>query len=133
LPSSTDRWESSFIRKIEVLLNLKHPCAVSFVGFSTPSPSGRARLATVFVDGLSLRSVLESPPAWWTVTVKSQAMVGIACGMQSVHLHGIIHRDLKPSNVFLDLEAHCVHICDFGSSWFLLTKSTFTQQVGTPR
>jgi serine/threonine protein kinase len=130
--SSTDRWESSFIREIEVLLKLKHPCVVALVGFLPPSIFTPARLATAFVDGLSLRSVLEFPPAWWTGTIKSQTIIGLTCGMKYVHSHGIIHRDLKPSNVLLDSVTHRVHICDFGSSRFLLTESTLTQQTGTP-
>jgi serine/threonine protein kinase len=131
--SITDRWESSFIREIRVLLKLKHPCIVSLVGCSPPSIFAPARLATAFVDGLSLRSILESPPAWWTGTIKSQTIIGLAFGMKYVPSHGIIHRDLKPSNVLLDSESHRVHICDFGSSRFLSTESTLTQQVGSPR
>jgi hypothetical protein len=76
-----DRWKKSFIREIEVLLNMHNPCIVSLIGFSLRSESSPARLATAYVDGLSLKTVLESKPEWWTPTIQSQTVAGIVGGM----------------------------------------------------
>jgi serine/threonine protein kinase len=124
---------SVFIREIEILLQMNHPCIVSLAGYSMPTEDHPAQLATFFVDGCSLSSVLMSNPDWWTGTVKSISIVGIVIGMKYVHSRGIVHRDLKPSNILLDKETHQVHICDFGSSRLFSVESTLTQRIGTPR
>jgi serine/threonine protein kinase len=98
-----------------------------------PTEDRPARIATFFVDGCSLSSVVASNPVWWTGTMKSIAVVGIVIGMKYVHSRGIVHRDLKPSNILIDNEAHRVHICDFGSSRLFSPDSTLTQQIGTPQ
>jgi serine/threonine protein kinase len=109
-------WNSLFICEIENLLQMNHPCIVSLVGYSMPTKDHPARLATLFVDGCSLSSVLISSPDWWIATAKSIVIVGIVIGMRYVHSRGIIHRNLKSGNILLDNETHGVHICDFGSS-----------------
>jgi serine/threonine protein kinase len=126
-------WMSVFIREIEILLQMSHPCIVSLAGYSMPTKDHPARLATFFVDGCSLSSVLMSNSDWWAGTVKSIAVVGIVIGMNYVHSRGIVHRDLKPSNILLDKETHQVHICDFGSSRLFSVESTLTQRIGTPQ
>jgi serine/threonine protein kinase len=118
-------WDSLFIRQIENLLHINHPCIVSLIGYSMPTKDHPARLATLFVDGCSLSSVLISSPDWWTATTKSMVIVGIVIGMRYVHSRGIIHREVKPGNILLDNERHGVHICDFGSSRLCSVDSTY--------
>jgi hypothetical protein len=75
-------WDSLFIREIENLLQMNHPCIVSLIEYSMPTKDHPARLATLFVDGCSLSSVLISSPDWWTATAKSIVIVGIVIGMK---------------------------------------------------
>jgi serine/threonine protein kinase len=124
-------WKTIFIREIEILLKLDHPCIVRLFGYSMPTENCPAQLATLFIDGCSLSDVLRGVPVWWTPTAKSITIVGIIVGMKYVHSRGIIHRDLKPGNILIDNENHQVHICDFGSSRLCSVDSTLTKQVGT--
>jgi serine/threonine protein kinase len=55
-------WETLFLHEIETLCKLNHPCIVSLFGFSMPTESAPARVATKFVDGYSLAEVIMSNP-----------------------------------------------------------------------
>ena len=48
---------------------------------------------------VNLKSVLEKRPSWWTKSVLSIVILGIARGIDYIHGQGFVHRDLKPSNV----------------------------------
>jgi hypothetical protein len=64
-------WESLFVRGVGVLVGLRHPYIVSLIGFSMPTKDEPPRLATIFIDGMSLSDAIESKPDWWTDPVKS--------------------------------------------------------------
>jgi hypothetical protein len=59
----------------------------------------------------SLEEVLQTSPSWWTATVKSIAVVGIALGMKFVHSFGLVCGNLKPNNSLFD-ESHRIQIVD---------------------
>jgi serine/threonine protein kinase len=139
MPTTPD--SSSFklcLRELAVLIQLDHPCLVKLAGFSFASRYDPFRLATVFVEGDSLESVLNCPipPPWWTSTIKSKVIAGIVLGMKYIHSQGVIHRDLKPSNVILELPNHLVRICDFNLSKILRkdgSQKRWSQLSGTPQ
>jgi hypothetical protein len=130
-PLLSQNEEGIFWREVDALVRLEHRCIVPFFGFMLQVRLNGPRIATHFMQGGSLQSVLASPPSWWTGTAKSIVVAGIAFGMAFTHECGIIHRDLKPSNILLD-EKHRPRICDFGSSRDQSLSRTVTGMVGTP-
>jgi serine/threonine protein kinase len=112
----------SFMRELSILANNQHPATLRLLGFSlTPYPDRDEQgpvIITPWMTNDSLDKVLKrarSPPEWWTPTVKSKIVFGIAAGMAYVHQQGVMHRDLKPENIFLDANYEPV-IADFGLS-----------------
>ena len=68
-------------------------------------------LAMEYVEGVTLRSILDSPeltPAR-IIDIARQVMQGL----EAAHKAGVIHRDIKPHNIMID-QAGRVKICDFG-------------------
>jgi serine/threonine protein kinase len=107
-------FQESFIREIEILSSISHPCIVSVIGYSLPiSKDNWAKIGMGFADGQTLESVLLNRLEWFDWS----AQVVIIVGMAFIHSKDIIQRDLKPSNIFLDTH-HRVKICDFGTSRF---------------
>jgi serine/threonine protein kinase len=91
------------------------PGIILLFGYSIPTGTDPARLATLFTDGCTLADVLSSPPEWWTPTTISNTVVVIFLGVKYIHGRCAIHRDIKPSNIVLDKESLEVRVCDFGS------------------
>jgi serine/threonine protein kinase len=56
--------------------------------------------------------VLSNPPAWWTPTVKTKAVVGIAIGLRFAHSLGLLHGAVKASNILFDADRR-IQIADF--------------------
>jgi hypothetical protein len=83
--------QACFLHEIEALIVLGHPLVVSFGGYVLPGDEGCAKIATCFVDGPTLKEVIETSPHWWNPTMKTCAIVGIALGMQAVRSVGIMH------------------------------------------
>jgi serine/threonine protein kinase len=130
---SGDNIEKTFIREVEALVKLKHPCILSIKGYCLPRGDKGARLVTDLMGNGSLKPILcEGPkaPRWWTVGRKVTAILGIVLGMKYIHFKGFIHRDLKPENVFVD-DDHRIRIGDFGSSRLYEASVTMTSS-GTP-
>jgi serine/threonine protein kinase len=59
-----------------------------------------------------LANVLSNPPAWWTLTVKAKAIVGIALGLLFGHDLGLLHGAVKASNILFDTDRR-IQIVDF--------------------
>jgi serine/threonine protein kinase len=97
--------------EIEKLMNLRHPCVADPFGFVFLSNCTELKIARAYARLGSLEEVLQTSPSWWTVTVKSIAVVGIALGMRFVHSFGFAFGNLKPSNIHFD-ESHRIQIVD---------------------
>ncbi|MBK9782347.1 MAG: serine/threonine protein kinase [Anaerolineales bacterium] len=121
-----------FQRELEVMKTLDHPAILKGLG------SGKYNripyLVTEFVDGKSLRSLIEtsaplSPDEAVSVTRK------IAEGMAYCHQNEVIHRDLKPENILITSDGQPV-IMDFGLALtkgsHRVTYSNLSATVGTP-
>jgi serine/threonine protein kinase len=131
-PCDINRLQKVFLREIEIVSSISHPCVVSLVGYSLPiSEDNLAKIGTDFVDEPTLESILLNRPAWFDWSAQVVVILGIALGMVYIHSKGIIHRDLKPSNIFLDSH-HRVTICDFATNRFRSTSLTQIAVVGAP-
>src|SRR5678816_990373 len=88
---------------------LNHPNIISI--YDVGRENTTAYIAMEFVDGRTLRSLLESGPL--TIKKTLQIAVQIADGLAKAHAAGIVHRDLKPENIMVTRDG-LVKILDFG-------------------
>lgn len=121
-----------FQRELEVMSTLNHPAILKGLG------SGRYNripyLATEFVDGKSLRQIIEEA-APLPVEEAIALITKIADGMAYCHQNEVIHRDLKPENILITAEGQPV-IMDFGLALtkgsHRVTYSNLSATMGTP-
>ena len=104
-PQFAERFE----REARVLAKLSHPNIVSIFDFG--EVQGRFYLLMEFVDGLTLRQVMQ---AGKISAAQALELVPKICeALQYAHGQGIVHRDIKPENILLDKQGH-LKIADFG-------------------
>jgi len=120
-----------FQREMEVLGMLDHPAILKGLG------SGKYNripyLATEYVEGRSLREMLEAGPLPAETVIP--LVIKIASGLAYCHANNVIHRDLKPENILVSAEGQPV-IMDFGlaltKSAHRVTYSNLSATMGTP-
>src|SRR5262252_2210112 len=88
---------------------LNHPNIISI--YDVGRENNTAYIAMEFVDGRTLRALMESPPL--TLKKALQIAAQIADGLAKAHSAGIVHRDLKPENIMVTKDGF-VKILDFG-------------------
>lgn len=121
-----------FQRELDVMKTLDHPAILKGLG------SGKYNripyLVTEFVDGQSLRSLIETSAPLPPEQVVSLAKK-IADGMAYCHKNDVIHRDLKPENILITAAGQPV-VMDFGLALtkgsHRVTYSNLSATMGTP-
>ncbi|XP_056294122.1 mitogen-activated protein kinase kinase kinase 12-like [Pseudoliparis swirei] len=112
---------------IKHLRKLKHPNIITFKGICTQAPC-YCIIMEYCAQG-QLYEVLRAGRQIHPSLLMDWAM-GIAGGMNYLHLHKIIHRDLKSPNMLITYD-DAVKISDFGTSKELSDKSTKMSFAGT--
>ncbi|XP_057702538.1 mitogen-activated protein kinase kinase kinase 12-like isoform X2 [Corythoichthys intestinalis] len=112
---------------IKHLRKLKHPNIITFKGICTQAPC-YCILMEYCAQG-QLYEVLRAGRQITPSLLMDWAM-GVAGGMNYLHLHKIIHRDLKSPNILITYD-DAVKISDFGTSKELSDKSTKMSFAGT--
>ena len=102
-----------FKREARLQARLTHRNVVAIYDFGL---AGNFLYLTMdFVDGSSLRQMLQSGPLKPSTAVK--LFVQLCDGLQHAHESGVIHRDIKPENLLVDKES-VLKIADFGLAKF---------------
>jgi serine/threonine-protein kinase len=125
----------SFLREIETLFRLNHPCIVRILGYSFPVSSTSAEIQMEYAENGSLDSVLKRVKTgrssnFWSPTGIGIIICEIVFGMRCVHTNGFIHLDLKLSNILIDNLGRAL-IDDFGTSCLEIDDSRLTTDTGT--
>jgi len=103
-------FEERFFQEARSAGRLNHPNIVTI--YDAGKADGVAYIAMEFLEGASLREVLdEQPPLGVARTVETIAQVGR--GLAYAHEHGVVHRDIKPANIII-LKNRRPKITDFG-------------------
>jgi serine/threonine-protein kinase len=117
--------DSQFVRNLQkegiTIHGLKHPNIVRAVGLD---PYGDVPyLVMEYIDGCSLRKLIEDHPKGLPVRVAQVITVGILQALEHAHEHGVLHRDIKPENILIragnskkveEIDADDVKVTDFG-------------------
>ncbi|XP_027368099.1 probable serine/threonine-protein kinase SIS8 isoform X2 [Abrus precatorius] len=123
---------TQFKSEVEIMLRLRHPNVVLFMGAITRSP--HFSILTEFLPRGSLYRLLHRPNLRLDEKRRLRMALDVAKGMNYLHTSHppIVHRDLKSPNLLVD-KHWVVKVCDFGLSrmkhhTFLSSKSC----AGTP-
>jgi serine/threonine protein kinase/TPR repeat protein len=127
--------QTTFIREVEALIYLNHPCVVQIFGYKLPIGREPAEIRTAVAENGSVKDILEKVGygtqfRFWNSTGKGILICGIAMGMRFIHSKGIIHGDLKPSNILVNFGGEGL-MSDFGLSCFEKDDYTLTAGGGT--
>jgi serine/threonine protein kinase len=101
-----------FERRIENLMNLRHPCISGTIGVNLRLGLQELTIVRMYSVGGSLSEVISTSPEWWTPTAKAKAIVGIVLSMRFAHSLGLLHGHLTANNVLFDDDG-MIQICDF--------------------
>ncbi|KAF8118205.1 hypothetical protein N665_0006s0197 [Sinapis alba] len=123
---------TQFRSEIEIMLRLRHPNVVLFMGAVTRPPN--FSILTEFLPRGSLYRLLHRPNHQLDEKRRMRMALDVAKGMNYLHTSHpiVVHRDLKSPNLLVD-KNWVVKVCDFGLSrmkhhTYLSSKST----AGTP-
>ena len=104
--------------------------------YSLEEVDGHLLLASEFLDGRTLRLVIDEGPV--DVATARHIALQLARGLRAAHEAGVIHRDLKPENIVVG-PGGGAKIVDFGIAWLEHPTSThhakLTREgamIGTP-
>jgi serine/threonine protein kinase len=101
--------KSRFIQEAKAAAALNHPqiCTI----YEIDEADDRTFIAMEFVEGMSLKEILEKGPLGIDQAVA--IAIQVAEGLREAHEKGIVHRDIKPANIMLT-EKRQAKITDFG-------------------
>jgi serine/threonine protein kinase len=101
-----------FMRTVELVMNMRHPCIAAVIGVLFPSRFHKLQIVRLFCGGTSLSHVVSTSPEWWTPTAKAKTIVGLVLGMRFAHSFGLLHGHLTGNNILFDGDG-MIQISDF--------------------
>lgn len=128
-----------FFREARIAASLKDPHIVQIFDYNISSENGQSYICMEFVDGPSLREIVDQHFEETISTNKEFVTemlyysIQVLGALEPTHKKGIIHRDIKPDNIMITSRGE-VKITDFGIVH--VEEATFTPtgaMLGTPR
>lgn len=107
-PTFADR----FRHEARALAQLNHPGIITLYETGR-TPGGLYFILMEYVDGLTLRQLLNSAHGPMPAREALEIVPQICDALQYAHDRGIVHRDIKPENILLDKQGR-VKVADFG-------------------
>lgn len=115
-----DRFARQLRREGLAAHRLKHPNVVRVIDldpYATPP-----YLVMEFIDGPSLRTVIDRYKASFPLSSAVAIMQGVLSALRAAHSAGLVHRDVKPGNILLScpleqlgsISSSAVKVSDFG-------------------
>ncbi|CAN4076781.1 unnamed protein product [Withania somnifera] len=119
---------AQFKCEVEIMLRLRHPNVVLFMGAVTRPPN--LSILTEFLPRGSLYKLLHRPTIQIEEKKRMRMALDVAKGMNYLHTSNpiIVHRDLKTPNLLVD-NNWVVKVCDFGMS--RMKHHTFLSSMST--
>ena len=123
-----------FQREAKAVATLRHPNIVQVYDFD--SANGTHYMVMEFIDGVTLKSMLESlQERGGALGLDDAVRIILSVGSALKYAHGrnMVHRDVKPGNVMITGEGHVI-LTDFGIAKILSTTNLTASgaMVGTP-
>ncbi len=137
--SSSGKAIDRFFREARIAATLRHPNIVNIHDYNISNVHGQSYIAMEFVDGPTLREVIEEKFKDTIEITKEDVLQSLGwmeqlCdALDATHRKGIIHRDIKPDNIMI-APGNIIKITDFGIVH--IEEATFTPTgalIGTPR
>jgi serine/threonine protein kinase len=123
--------QKRFLLEARAAGKLTHPGIVSVYDADTDPASGAPYIAMEWVQGRSLRSLLEEHKKI-PIPQATQILSEVAAALDYAHSMGRIHRDIKPSNILIGRDGNA-KISDFGVAKIVAEPYTVSGQIlGTP-
>jgi serine/threonine protein kinase len=109
------KMKERFIREAKSAAALDHPFICKI--YETGAHAGKAFIAMEYVEGKTLKDVMEEEPVSLRDAVRITVEIGEA--LENAHKAGIVHRDLKPANIMISAQGH-TKVMDFGLAKHIL-------------
>ncbi|UCH83394.1 MAG: protein kinase [Candidatus Latescibacterota bacterium] len=123
--SMSTQAKERFLREARACSRINHPNIVTV--YAAGEEDGRPYLAMEFVEGRTLKDIIDEGSIAWDQAVRW--MIDILDALGRLHQDGIIHRDLKPENIMVTHEG-VIKLMDFGIAR-ITTSETLTQEGAT--
>ncbi len=117
--------DSQFVRNLQkeglTIHGLRHPNIVRAIGLDPYADM--PYLVMEFVDGPSLRELIDGAPAGLPIRTAQRITCGILKALDHAHTNNVIHSDIKPANVLVagarsksidEIEVDDIKVTDFG-------------------
>jgi serine/threonine protein kinase/Tfp pilus assembly protein PilF len=129
--SEGNQWlQTKFTQEKEALTRIDHPGVIGLLD-AGQTPTGKPFLVIQFVDGVTLRSVLQ--PNGMDLERVGHLVRQMCQALDAAHDNGIWHRDLKPENIMLQkagVPTEFVKVIDFGLARVIDSRLTTLDSTG---
>ena len=131
-PEEALEYRERFFHEAQAVGRLVHPGIVTVFDVGEEPDSRTPYIVMEFVDGVSLRELLEQKGGKLPLDTALQLAEELAEALDCAHGQGIVHRDIKPANILVTTSGRA-KITDFGIAKRDLSHLTLPGHVlGTP-